>query len=68
MTDKITPKHELQITLEEMARVVGHSSGSELSAMLRLLQMRGLVDHAQALAKRVGNEHRERKAPVGGAA
>ena len=59
MPDKMTPKHELIITLEEMARVVGHSS----SAMLRLLQMRGLVDHALALARRVGNEHRERTAP-----
>ena len=53
---RLTAKQELILTLEEMARIVGVN---QLGAPhLRLVQMRGLVDHARAVVQRVGNEAR----------
>ena len=60
---RLTAKQELILTLEDMARIVGVNMLGPPN--LRLVQMRGLVDHARAVVQRVGNEARpERKVKV----
>ena len=53
----LSPKQELVVTLEAAWKLL---DGAEPPAV-RLAQIRGLVDHARALAQRVGNEARAPK-------
>ena len=55
----ITPKMELTVTLDKAWELLGTPTP------MNLAQVRGLLDHARAVAKRVGNEARpERKVKV----
>ena len=58
MTERATPKQEIILTLDAMWALLGQVG---LSAELRLAQMRGLLDHARALALRVGSVSKPRK-------
>jgi hypothetical protein len=55
----LTPKQEIIVTLEAAWKLL---DGAEPPAV-RLAQMRGLVDHARALAQRVGEMAKARKEP-----
>lgn len=60
MAEQLTPKAELVVTLDA-AWLLLEDTGL-LPPSVRLAQMRGLLDHARALALRVGEERRDRKA------
>jgi len=57
----LSPKQELIVTLDEMWKLT-ESFGGGPPPVVRLVQIRGLLDHARALALRVGEETRVRKA------
>jgi hypothetical protein len=60
LTERDSPKKELQLTLEAAWKLI--VEGSDKPA-ITLAQIRGLVDHARALAQRVGEVSRVRKEP-----
>jgi hypothetical protein len=57
MTDPKSPKAELILTLDAMAAAFQSSGVAEV----RLAAIRGLLDHARALALRVGSVSKPRK-------
>ena len=61
MTDKLTPKQELILTLDAAWKLVELSNAPPVGFSLRLVQLRGLLDHARALALRVGSVSKPRK-------
>ena len=59
MPDKQTPKMELTVTLDKAWELLA------MPTPVHLAMIRGLLDHARAVVKRVGNEARpERKVKV----
>jgi hypothetical protein len=57
MIARLTPKAELQMTLDKMWDLIKDPSP------VNIAQLRGLLDHARAVAKRVGHEARPERKP-----
>lgn len=60
---RLTPRQELIITLDAADKLA--DVANPMPPTVKLSQVRGLLDHARALALRVGEERRERKTPPG---